>query len=310
VCQLLEQAGVTGVIFYIVQTKQVLPFSCVLCIPWFVSSDSTTSKLPDIQVVPVIGLPVAATTYAGAISWIKAAALMADRAYAVEAANTHVAALARHDPSFGDSIAQFDLICPDGMPLVWSVNRRLPEAEKLTDRVYGPTLMLKTIEATQDEPELKHFLFGGKKSTLEKLQSRFAQDYPDTTIAGVYSPPFGEWPDDEFERICDKIRDSGANLVWVGLGCPKQERWIAQHKNLLPPAVYFGIGAAFAFHAGEVKQAPDWVQKYGIEWAYRLCKEPRRLFKRYFTYNSLFLYYSLRRSAEPQLGTNTTPPRP
>jgi N-acetylglucosaminyldiphosphoundecaprenol N-acetyl-beta-D-mannosaminyltransferase len=246
------------------------------------------------RTIPVIGLPVSATTYDGAIAQIKSMAHQADRAYAVEAANTHVAALARHDASFGEAMAKFDLICPDGMPLVWAVNQKLPKAEKLTDRVYGPTLMLKTIEATQGEPELKHFLFGGKKSTLEKLQQRFSKDYPDTVIVGAYSPPFGEWPEDEFDRICQKIRDSGANLVWVGLGCPKQEHWIAQHKDRLPPAVYFGIGAAFAFHAGEVKQAPAWIQKYGIEWAYRLCKEPKRLFKRYFTYNSLFVWYTLR----------------
>ena len=258
------------------------------------SSRSNSEESFEIACVSVIGLPVAVTSYAGAIDWIKKAALLADRAYAVEAANTHVAALARHDPSFGEAMAKFDLICPDGMPLVWSVNRQLPEEEKLTDRVYGPTLMLKTIEATQGEPELKHFLFGGKESTLKKLQSRFAEDFPSAVIAGAYSPPFGDWPEDEFERICEKIRESGANLVWVGLGCPKQERWIAAHKDKLPPAVYFGIGAAFAFHAGEVKQAPAWVQRYGVEWLYRLCKEPRRLFKRYFTYNSLFLWYLFR----------------
>ncbi|MFK7911200.1 MAG: WecB/TagA/CpsF family glycosyltransferase [Akkermansiaceae bacterium] len=255
---------------------------------------SRTSALPDFRSVAVIGLPVAVTTYDGAIDWIKAAALKADRAYAVEAANTHVAALARHDHSFGESMAKFDLITPDGMPLVWSVNRQLDEKEKLTDRVYGPTLMLKAIEATQGQSEFKHFLFGGKQSTLDKLRERFANDYPETTIAGAYSPPFGEWPDGEFERICEKISDSGANLVWVGLGCPKQERWIAKYKDQLPPAVYFGIGAAFAFHAGEVKQAPSLLQRIGCEWLYRLCKEPRRLFKRYLVNNSLFIWYSLR----------------
>ncbi|MCP5536782.1 MAG: WecB/TagA/CpsF family glycosyltransferase [Akkermansiaceae bacterium] len=252
-----------------------------------------TSRLPSFKTVNVIGLPVAVTTYQNAIDWIKSAALDHSRAYAVEAANTHVAALARHDRSFGETMGKFDLITPDGMPLVWSVNRQLEEKEKLTDRVYGPTLMLRTIEATQGDHGFSHFLFGGKQSTLDKLQQRFATDYPETTIAGAYSPPFGEWPEDELDRICQKIRDSGANLVWVGLGCPKQEHWIARHKDLLPPAVYFGIGAAFAFHAGEVKQAPAWIQKCGIEWLYRLCKEPRRLFKRYFTYNTFFVWYSI-----------------
>jgi len=240
---------------------------------------SIQSNLPDVETVSVIGLPVAITSYEKAIEWIKVAASKNDKVYAVEAANTHVAALARHDASFGEAMAKFDLITPDGMPLVWSINRQLEQAKKLTDRVYGPTLMLKTIEATQNQPGFKHFLFGGKQSTLDKLQGKFSNDFPSAQIADAYSPPFGEWPDDEFERISQKIKESGANLVWVGLGCPKQERWIAQHKEQLPPAVYFGIGAAFAFHAGEVKQAPSFLQRIGCEWLYRLAVEPRRLFK-------------------------------
>ena len=246
------------------------------------------------RTVPVIGLPVAATTYAGAVEWVLTHAAKADRSYAVEAANTHVAALARHDPAFGETMSRFDLVCPDGMPLVWAVNAQLPAEEKLTDRVYGPTLMLETLMATRDKSEFRHFLLGGKQSTLDKLTASFATRFPGSTIAGVHSPPFGDWPADEFERICDRIRTSGANLIWVGLGCPKQEHWIASHKDQLPPGVYFGIGAAFAFHAGEVKQSPPLFQKLGLEWAYRLAMEPRRLFKRYFTYNSLFLYHILR----------------
>jgi len=264
-----------------------------------------TSQLPDsshpevdFQTVNVIGLPVAVITYTTAIDWVKLAALKNDRAYAVEAANTHVAALSRKDASFGEAMAQFDLICPDGMPLVWAINRELPDDQKLTDRVYGPTLMLKTIEATQGQPELKHFLFGSKESTLERLQKRFSEDYPDTEIAGAYAPPFGEWPEDEFQRIYDKILESGANLVWVGLGCPKQERWIAKHKEKLPPAVYFGVGSAFSIHAGEVKQAPHTLQRYGLEWAYRLFQEPWRLWKRYSKFNPLFVYYYLKSKNE------------
>ncbi len=245
--------------------------------------------------ISVIGLPVAATTYAGAVEWVLAHAKNPSRAYAVEAANTHVAALARADASFGESMRQFDLICPDGMPLVWVVNAHLAADEKLTVRVYGPTLMLETLKATAGRsPEFKHFLLGGKPSTLDRLLATFSEQFPSVHIAASHSPPFGEWPDDEFDRICEKIRSSGANLIWVGLGCPKQEHWIAHHKHRLPPGVYFGIGAAFAFHAGEVRQAPPLVQRLGCEWAYRLAMEPRRLFKRYFTYNSLFLYHLLR----------------
>jgi N-acetylglucosaminyldiphosphoundecaprenol N-acetyl-beta-D-mannosaminyltransferase len=247
--------------------------------------------------IPVIGLPLAATTYAEAVSWILERAIANDRAYAVEAANTHVATLSRHDHHFGRSISRFDLVVPDGMPLVWAINRKLPAAQKLTDRVYGPTLMLETFKATQNRPEFRHFLLGGKPSTLAKLTNTFAARFPGAQIADTYSPPFGEWPADETTRIADRIRQSQANLVWVGLGCPKQEHWIAQHKDSLAPAVYFGIGAAFAFHAGEVRQAPSVLQNLGLEWAYRLAMEPRRLFKRYLVHNSLFLYHLARENA-------------
>jgi N-acetylglucosaminyldiphosphoundecaprenol N-acetyl-beta-D-mannosaminyltransferase len=191
-------------------------------------------------------------------------------------------------------MSHFDLIVPDGMPLVWAINRQLPPGEKLGDRVYGPTLMLETLKASQHQPQFRHFLFGGRQATLDKLVSSFATRFPGATIAGSYSPPFGDWPPDEFEKVRAQILASRANLVWVGLGCPKQEHWIAKHKHQLPPAIYFGIGAAFAFHAGEVKQSPPTLQKLGLEWAYRLAMEPRRLFKRYFTYNSLFLYHLIR----------------
>jgi N-acetylglucosaminyldiphosphoundecaprenol N-acetyl-beta-D-mannosaminyltransferase len=252
------------------------------------------AALPSMLILPVIGLPLAATNYTGAVEWILQHAGKAGRAYAVEAANTHVAALARSDTSFGESIRRFDLIVPDGMPLVWAINRQLPHEQRIPDRVYGPTLMLETLEATQGRPEFRHFLLGGKQSTLDKLGEVFATRFPGTAIAGMHSPPFGEWPAGEFERVCDMIRSSGANLIWVGLGCPKQEYWIAHHKDRLPPGVYFGIGAAFAFHAGEVRQSPPLLQNLGLEWAYRLAMEPRRLFKRYFTYNTLFLYHLLR----------------
>lgn len=244
--------------------------------------------------ISIIGLPVAVTDYSGAVRWIIEHASLADRAYAVEAANTHVAALARHNPDFGQSMSQFDLILPDGMPLVWAINTHLRDEEKLKDRVYGPTLMLETLQATGHLSTCRHFLLGGKTSTLETLTNTFATRFPGVSIAGNYSPPYGEWPDDESDMIIERIRSSRANLIWVGLGCPKQEQWIAQNKQKLPPGVYFGIGAAFAFHAGEVRQSPRVLQQLGLEWAYRLAMEPRRLFRRYFTYNTLFLYHILR----------------
>ena len=244
--------------------------------------------------ISVIGLPIAATDYAGAVAWVVERAAGGERAYAVAAANTHVAALARTDAAFGEAMGRFDLICPDGMPLLWAVNSQLAPAQKLSDRVYGPTLMLEVLKASTGVGELRHFLLGGKETTLAKLTASFAQRFPGCIIAGTHSPPFGEWPADEFERISQQIRAAGANLIWVGLGCPRQEQWIAAHKDRLPPGVYFGIGAAFAFHAGEVRQAPAAVQRLVLAGLYRGCMEPRRLFRRYLTYNFLFLYHVTR----------------
>lgn len=238
----------------------------------------------------IISFPVAATDYKEVTTWCREKATAADRPYAVSAANTHLLSLARHNRDFGRVMRRFDLICPDGMPLIWTLNARLPSDKKLKDRVYGPTLMLELLKATEGQGESGHFLLGGKQETLDKLSARFQQN----DIAGLYSPPFGEWPAGEHEKIKTLIRESGARFVWLGLGCPKQEQWIADHLESLPPAVYFGVGAAFAFHAGEVRQAPALFQKSGMEWLYRLCAEPRRLWKRYAVHNSLFLFYTVK----------------
>jgi len=230
-----------------------------------------TLNTPNFETVPVLGIPLAVTDYACAVT-LTLAWTQEPRAWAVAAANTHVVALGRHDPEFGATLAQFDMIAPDGMPLIWAMNRR---GAALNDRVYGPTLMLHALT----QPGVSHFLLGGSEALLERLTLRLQERFPGIHIAGNYSPPFGEWSEEENKLIFQKIAASGARYIWVGLGCPKQERWIARHKAALPPGVYFAIGAAFAFHAGMVSQAPDWMQKRGLEWLYRLASEPRRLWK-------------------------------
>ena len=230
--------------------------------------------VPSLRTVPVLGQPLAVLDYAGAVEIVRAWARRGDRAYAVEAANAHVVTLARHDRAFGRSMARFDLILPDGMPLVWSINRQLPPETPLRDRVYGPTFMLRCLEAAAGPGET-HFLLGGTPELLAALQEKFTARLPRAAVAGVYSPPFGGWPPGEDERIFARIAESGARFVWVGLGCPKQEHWISANLSRLPAGVYFGIGAAFAFHAG------------------RVTTEPRRLLKRYAVYNTLFLFYSV-----------------
>lgn len=241
---------------------------------------------------PVLRVPLAVTDYEGAATAIQAwcqSARSENRVRTVSAANTHVVALARHDRQFGEALASYDMVVPDGMPLVWVMNR---QGAGLRDRVYGPTLMLHVLR----RPGLSHFFLGGSENLLESLSSKLRERFPALGIAGSYSPPFspdGVWSEEENARILRKITDSGADCIWVGLGCPKQELWLARNKAKLPPGVYFAIGAAFAFHAGQVRQAPKWMQDRGLEWVFRAATEPRRLWKRYVVYNSLFIYYLL-----------------
>lgn len=244
--------------------------------------------------LPVIGLPFAVTDYDQAVDWVMACVLAADSVYTVSAANAHVAALARNESDFGNIIRQFDLICPDGMPIVWSLNLQLTRENRLTERVCGPTLMLKVFEKTAEDRRFSHYVLGGKQDTIDKMLARLEAKFPTAQIAGSYSPPFGEWSDEEKKNIIDQIKDSGANMIWVGLGCPKQERWIIENKHQLPKGVYFAVGAAFTFHSGEIPQAPLFIQQSGFEWLYRLLMEPRRLFRRYLVFNTLFIYYLLK----------------
>jgi N-acetylglucosaminyldiphosphoundecaprenol N-acetyl-beta-D-mannosaminyltransferase len=243
-------------------------------------------------VCDILGSPVAMTDYVRAVALVKAWAAGRRRAFAAAAANTHVITLARRDAEFRRAMGRFDLILPDGMPLVWVMNRVARAG--LDDRVYGPTFMLRCLEASEN---LGHFLLGGSEELLAVLQAKLRERFPTLNIAGAYSPPFGQWPADEDDKICARIAESGAHFVWVGLGCPKQELWIARNKDRLPPAVYFAIGAAFAFHAGRVRQAPLWMQARGLEWLFRMVTEPRRLARRFLLFNTLFLYHLVRDGA-------------
>ena len=129
---------------------------------------------------------------------------------------------------------------------------------------------------------------------LADLRARLVARFPDLQIDLTYAPPFGQWPVEEDERIITAIRESEAQFVWIGLGCPKQELWLARLRERLPARCYLAVGAAFAFHAGRVAQAPLWMQARGLEWIFRLITEPRRLWRRYLTFNSWFVFYWLK----------------
>lgn len=243
---------------------------------------------------PVLGIPVVGATFAEALAQIEAWALAGDRAYGVSFADAHQIARARQEPAFGDCLRSLDAVMPDGRPVLWGVNHHLPAVQRYTERLSGPDMFRRFQEHSAEHPELRHFYFGGSQSMLDEIVRTVQLRLPGATIAGSYSPPFGAWPADEFARVRQMLVDSQANVIWVGLGCPKQERWVAEHLAELPPGAYLAVGAAFAFYTGKVSRAPLWMRRTGLEWLHRLLSEPRRLWKRYFVYNSLFIGYALK----------------
>jgi N-acetylglucosaminyldiphosphoundecaprenol N-acetyl-beta-D-mannosaminyltransferase len=180
------------------------------------------------------------------------------------------------------------LLCvPDGMPLVWA--HRILGGRRLEERVYGPTLMLRLCEAAAQK-KLPIYLYGGNDEVGQHLRDTLKERFRGLNVAGVCSPPFVERADDDASLLkeLDAINASGARLVFVALGAPKQELFMARHASRIN-GVQIGVGAAFNFHAGKVSQAPEWMQEKGLEWLYRFCAEPRRLWSRYLFYNPYFV---------------------
>lgn len=175
------------------------------------------------------------------------------------------------------------LALPDGKPLsLYSKKHGFPEAERVT----GPDLMLALFARDNG---LKHYFYGSSEETLALLKEKLAEKYPHLQIAGMVSPPFRELSEAEDKEMVDQINASGADIIWVGLGAPKQEKWMYAHKDHVN-GVMIGVGAGFDYHAGNIKRAPGWMQKLSLEWLYRLLQDPKRLFKRYLVTNTRYLW--------------------
>jgi N-acetylglucosaminyldiphosphoundecaprenol N-acetyl-beta-D-mannosaminyltransferase len=183
------------------------------------------------------------------------------------------------------------LTTPDGMPMVWAA--RIAGA-KNTRRVYGPDLMLAVCERAAQRG-WGCFLYGATDEVLDQLRSNLSDRYPDLKIVGSHSPPFRPLTPEEDEAVVRRINESGAQIVWVGLSTPKQERWMASHIGRVNASALFGVGAAFDIHAGKLRQAPRWMQRSGLEWCFRLASEPRRLWRRYAVNNPRFVLAISRR---------------
>jgi len=191
---------------------------------------------------------------------------------------------AQHDRQFREILESAELVVPDGMPLVWIGRRR---GFKMRRRVYGPELM----EAFCNETAKKgyrHFFYGGVPGVAQDLASRFVSRFPSMVSAGTFSPPFRTMTQDEDREIIQMIEAARADIVWVGLSTPKQERWMFEHRDRFNVPVLVGVGAAFDIHTGRIPQAPAWLRDHGLEWLFRLSVEPRRLWRRYLVYGSEF----------------------
>jgi len=201
--------------------------------------------------------------------------------------NVHTVITSKENDALLKSTNNSFLSMPDGKPLSIYANLK---GYKNVQQVAGPDFMPYFFKQAEG---VKHYFYGSTPETLEKLTENFLMFYPGAIISGAYSPPFRDLTPAEIEKIIADIKSSGADIVWIGLGAPKQECWMAEHWQQLQPAILMGVGAAFDFHAGIKPRAPMWMKKYSLEWLHRLSSEPGRLWKRYLITNTKFLFYLL-----------------
>jgi N-acetylglucosaminyldiphosphoundecaprenol N-acetyl-beta-D-mannosaminyltransferase len=240
--------------------------------------------------VEVLGVPLALTDYERTIEWMDATIATGQRGYICVAA-VHTVMACQEDRELRDAVLGSDLTVPDGQPLVWAMNAL---GHDLSSRVYGPDLMARYCERAA-LTGARMFLYGGRnQGALVQLALNLRTRYPGLNIVGGYAPPFRALTAEEEDFVLDEINRSQADVVWVGIGVPKQEKWMAGMRGRLRAPVLVGVGAAFDFHAGLVSQAPRGMQSTGLEWAYRLLQEPGRLWRRYLRYNPLFVAGFLR----------------
>lgn len=251
----------------------------------------------------MLGIPLAISNYDHVVAWMDATVAAGQPGY-VTAAAVNLVMSAQEDPRTMQAVLGATLVLPDGQPLVWALHALgHPEATRL----YGPDLMLAHC-ATAARTGMPIYLYGGRTpQALQLLEERLHARFPGLHVAGSHSPPFRPLNAQEEATIAAEINSSGAQVVWVGIGQPKQELWMAKMRPLLQAPLLVGVGAAFDFHAGLVKQAPPWMQRNGLEWVYRLAKEPRRLWRRYARYNPRFLMAFARQYARERQASSTGP---
>jgi N-acetylglucosaminyldiphosphoundecaprenol N-acetyl-beta-D-mannosaminyltransferase len=209
------------------------------------------------------------------------------RCHTIGPTSMHGIVEAQHDPSFKEILNSADAVVPDGMPLVW-VGRR--KGHHLPRRVYGPDLVLEFCEKTVGRG-YRHFFYGGEPGVPERLAESLKRRFPAIEVCGTFSPPMRPLDPQEDKEIVTLISRAAPDVLWVGLGTPKQERWMHEHRDQLQVPVLVSVGAAFDILSGRRKQAPRWMRDHGLEWLFRLLQEPWRLWRRYLVYGAQFIVY-------------------
>jgi N-acetylglucosaminyldiphosphoundecaprenol N-acetyl-beta-D-mannosaminyltransferase len=243
---------------------------------------STPAAIPTAE---VLGIPLAVSDYGQVMDWMQATIAADGRGY-LTAAAVNLVMSAQEDPEARTAVLGATLVVPDGQPLVWALHAL---GHPRATRVYGPDLMAAfCVRAARSQ--IPMYLYGGRTpGALRTLEERLRARFPGVPIVGGFSPPFRALTSAEEERLVADIESSGAAVVWVGTGQPKQEKWMFRTRARLSAPLLVGVGAAFDFHAGLVSQAPRWMQRNGLEWVYRLSREPRRLWRRYARQNPRFI---------------------
>jgi N-acetylglucosaminyldiphosphoundecaprenol N-acetyl-beta-D-mannosaminyltransferase len=236
----------------------------------------------------VLGILIDAVDYEAATNFVFRAA-REKRGCAISALAVHGLMSGATDREHKFRLNHFDLLCPDGQPVRWALN--LLYKIGLVDRVYGPNLTLKICARATDEGTPIYF-YGSTVDTLESLRQNLAKTFPTLRVAGMEPSKFRRLSSDEKAELAERINDSGASIVFVGLGCPKQEMFAFEFRNLIKMPI-LAVGAAFPFLAGKLRQAPPWMQAAGLEWLFRLGSEPRRLWRRYVYLNPMYLFLLL-----------------
>jgi N-acetylglucosaminyldiphosphoundecaprenol N-acetyl-beta-D-mannosaminyltransferase len=267
------------------ERRQTLEFDALEASFAAPSAPAAVPRARTIRTRDILGIPLAMTDYAEAMDVMDSMIENGERGY-VCAVAVHAVMVAQGDAEMRAAITGSTLTVPDGMPLVWAANML---GEGLENRVYGPELMRRYSRRCAEHGH-RVWLYGGRdQGSLAQLALNMRRENPGIKIVGGYSPPFRELTPEEEDSVVEQINEAKPDVIWIGTGVPRQEKWMARMRPRVEVPLMCAVGAAFDFHAGRISQAPSWMQERGLEWTYRIAQEPRRLLPRYLYYNPRFV---------------------